>query len=150
MQMLRYIHFGYVAKMARLRFPETRDGDIAMSLAVARAMASPGHPFDEAEVLSRIEKDDTCPVRDPKTMGRQLGAHWSSGGLAQLRVPATVMHGDADQLLKTTAARDLAAAIPGARLVIVPGVGHDLPPAMWDRYADEIRATASREFADAP
>jgi hypothetical protein len=54
------------------------------------------------------------------------------------------MHGDADQLLRTSAARDLAKAIRRARLVIVHGVGHDIPPAMWGYYADEIRATAAR------
>lgn len=144
MKLLRYIHFGFVAKLARMKFPETPEGDIALSMAVSRALASPGFPFDEAEALARIEKDDGSSVRDPKSMGRQLGAHWSSGGLAQLRVTATVMQGDADQLLRTSAARDLAEDIPGARLVIVPGVGHDIPPAMWDRYAEEVRATAAQ------
>ncbi|MEU5153893.1 alpha/beta hydrolase [Glycomyces sp. NPDC021274] len=144
LKLLRYIRFGFVAKMARLKFPETREGDIALSMAVSRALASPGHPFDEAEALARIEKDEVSGVRDPKSMGRQLGAHWKGGSLAQLRLPVTVMHGEADQLLRTAAARDLAKAIAGARLVIVPGVGHDIPPAMWESYADEIRATASR------
>jgi pimeloyl-ACP methyl ester carboxylesterase len=144
LRLLRYIRWGSVAKMARLKFPETREGDIALSLAVSRALASPGYPFDEAETLARIEKDEVNDIRDPKQMGRQLGAHWSGGDLAQLRLPVTVMHGEADQLLRPSAARDLAAAIPGARLVIVPGVGHDIPPAMWGFYADEIQATAAR------
>ncbi|MFG3341046.1 alpha/beta fold hydrolase [Glycomyces sp. NPDC048151] len=144
LQLLRYIRFGTVAKLARLEFPEGREGDLALSMAVSRALASPGYPFDEAETLARIEKDESSAVRDPKSMGRQLGAHWSGGSLARLRVPATVMHGEADQLLRPSAARDLAKDLPGARLVIVPGVGHDIPPALWGRYADEIRATADR------
>lgn len=144
LKLAQYIHFGFVARMARLRFPETREGDIAMSLAVARALASPGFPFDEAEALSRIEKDDVCAVRDPNTMGRQLGTRWSGGELAQLRLPTVVLHGDSDQLLRTSAARDLAKTIPGARLVIVPGVGHDLPQDVWPIYADEIRTNAAR------
>ncbi|MFC3493851.1 alpha/beta fold hydrolase [Glycomyces rhizosphaerae] len=148
LKLLRYIRFSFVAKMARLKFPDGREGDIALSMAVSRALASPGHPFDEAEALARIEKDDVSSVRDPKSMGRQLGAHWSGGSLAQLRIPVSVMHGEADQLLRTGAARDLAKDIPGARLVIVPGVGHDIPPAMWTYYADEIRATASRAFSE--
>ncbi|MEV3936677.1 alpha/beta hydrolase [Glycomyces sp. NPDC049804] len=144
LKLLRYIKFGFVAKMARLKFPEGREGDIALSMAVSRALASPGYPFDEAEALARVEQDEVSSVRDPKAMGRQLGAHWSGGRLARLRLPVTVMQGDADQFLRTSAARDLAKAVPGARLVIFPGVGHDIPPAMWGRYADEIRATASR------
>lgn len=144
LKLLRYIRWGFVAKMAKLRFPDTPEGDIALSMAVSRALASPGYPFDEAEALARIRRDDVSGLRDPKGMGRQLGAHWNGGRLARLRLPVTVMHGDADQLLHTAAARDLAKAVAGARLVIVPGVGHDIPPAMWGFYADEIRATASR------
>jgi len=49
------------------------------------------------------------------------------GRLAELRVPALVLHGADDPLLRPAAARRTAAAIPGARLVILPGVGHDLP-----------------------
>lgn len=143
-KLLRSIRFGFVAKMARLRFPETREGDLAMGLAVSRALASPGYPFDEAEALSRIERDATSSVRDPNTMGRQLGAHWSGPALGAIRVPTVVLHGDSDQLLRISAARDLAAAIPGARLVITPGVGHDIPGPMWPVYADEIRANADR------
>ncbi|MFC4336371.1 alpha/beta fold hydrolase [Salininema proteolyticum] len=142
LQLLRHIRFGFVAKMARLKFPETREGDIAMSLEVSRALASPGYPFDEAEALSRIEKDDVCSVRDPNSMGRQLGAHWSGGSLSALKVPTVVLHGDADQLLRLSAARELSRVIAGARLVVVPGVGHDLPRGVWPLYADEIRAVA--------
>ncbi|MEU6860734.1 alpha/beta hydrolase [Glycomyces sp. NPDC046736] len=144
LQLLRHIRFGTVAKMARLSFPDTPQGDVAMALAVSRALASPGYPFDEAEALSRIEKDEASPIRDNGPMGRQLGAHWSGGALAGLRVPAVVLHGDADQLLRLSAARQIAAAIPGARLVITPGVGHDLPRGVWPKYADEIRAVADR------
>ncbi|MFD0559992.1 pimeloyl-ACP methyl ester carboxylesterase [Stackebrandtia endophytica] len=150
MKLLRFIRFGMVARMARLDFPETREGDIAMSLAVARALASPGFPFDEAEALSRIEKDDTCPVRNNSTMGRQLGAHWSSGSLKLLRLPTVVLHGDSDQLLRTSAARDLARSIPDAKLVITPGVGHDIPQGIWERYADQIRAVADAAHPHPP
>ncbi|SDD04234.1 alpha/beta fold hydrolase [Glycomyces harbinensis] len=142
LQLLRHIRFGTVAKMARLRFPDTREGHLAMSLAVSRALASPGYPFDEAEALSRIEKDESGSVSDPNTMGRQLGAHWSGGRLAQLRVPAVILYGDSDQLMRLSAAHQLAESIPGARLVIVPGVGHDIPAGVWPRYAEEIRANA--------
>ena len=53
----RYVHLGLVARMARLRYPEGRDGDIALGLALARLVASPGYPFDEAEARARIERD---------------------------------------------------------------------------------------------
>ncbi|GAA1689731.1 alpha/beta hydrolase [Glycomyces endophyticus] len=143
-KLLRFIRFGFVVKMARLRFPETREGDLAMGLAVSRALASPGYPFDEAEARSRIERDASSPVRDPSTMGRQLGAHWSGPGLGTIAVPTVVFHGDGDQLLRVAGARDLAAAIPGARLVLSPGVGHDIPGPLFARYAAEVWENAAR------
>jgi pimeloyl-ACP methyl ester carboxylesterase len=51
--------------------------------------------------------------------------------LASLEVPVAIVHGDADPIFSVVAAQELAAAIPGARLTIVPGMGHDLPPVFW-------------------
>lgn len=143
-RVLRYIRPGLIFTFTRLRFPETVEGDQAFSLAVSRALASPGYPFDEREALSRIDKDVACAVRDLAAQGRQLGAKWSSGRLDRLRLPTVVFHGEADPLLRTAAARDLAAAIAGARLISFPGVGHDLPKALWPRYAEELRDLATR------
>ncbi len=140
----RYVHLGLVARFARMKFPEGREGDIALGLALARAVASPGYPFDEAEARSRIERDQASGVRDTRAQSRQAGAKWHGGRLAQLRVPALILHGEADPLLRPAAARHTAAAIEGARLVILPGVGHDLPAAVWPRVADEVRALADR------
>lgn len=140
----RYVHVGQVARFARMKFPPGRDGDIALGLALARAVASPGYPFDEEAARQRIERDAVSGVRDTGAQSRQAGATWHGGRLAGLRVPALVLHGDADPLLRPAAARRTAAAIDGARLVILPGVGHDLPQAVWPRVADEVRALADR------
>lgn len=140
----RYVHLGLVARMARMRFPEGRDGDIALGLALARMVASPGYPFDEAEARARIERDLVSGVRDTAAQSRQAGAKWHGGPLSGLRVPALVLHGEADPLLRPAAARRTAAAINGARLVLLPGVGHDLPAAVWPQVAGEVRALADR------
>jgi len=140
----RYVHLGLVARMARLRFPEGRDGDIALGLALARLVASPGYPFDEAEVRARIERDRVSGVRDTAAQSRQVGAKWHGGRLSELRVPALVLHGERDPLLRPAAARRTAAAIDGARLVLLPGVGHDLPAAVWPQVAGEVKALADR------
>jgi pimeloyl-ACP methyl ester carboxylesterase len=133
-----------VARMARMRFPEGRDGDIALGLALARLVASPGYPFDEAEARARIERDLVSGVRDAAAQSRQAGAKWHGGRLSELRVPALVLHGEQDQVLRPAAARRTAAAIAGARLVLLPGVGHDLPAAVWPQVAREVRALADR------
>jgi len=140
----RYVHLGLVARMARLRFPEGRDGDIALGLALARLVASPGYPFDEAEARARIERDVASGVRDTAAQSRQVGAKWHGGRLSELRVPALVLHGERDPLLRPAAARRTAAAIEGARLVLLPGVGHDLPAAVWPQVAGEVRTLADR------
>jgi pimeloyl-ACP methyl ester carboxylesterase len=140
----RYVHLGLLARMARLRYPEGRDGDIALGLALARLVASPGYPFDAAEARARIERDLVSGVRDTAAQSRQVGAKWHGGRLSELRVPALVLHGERDPLLRPAAARRTAAAIDGARLVLLPGVGHDLPAAVWPRVAGEVRALADR------
>ena len=145
----RYVHLGLVARMARMRFPEGRDGDVALGLALARMVASPGYPFDEAEARARIERDLVSGVRDTAAQSRQAGAKWHGGRLSELRVPALVVHGEADPLLRPAAARRTAAAIGGARLVLLPGVGHDLPAAVWPQVAAEVRALAGRAAARA-
>jgi pimeloyl-ACP methyl ester carboxylesterase len=143
----RYVRMGQVARFARMKFPDGRDGDIEMGLALSRALASPGYPFDEAGARARIERDAVSSVRDTRAQSRQVGAKWHGARLAQLQVPALVLHGDADPLLRTAAARRTAAAVTGARLVILPGVGHDLPAAVWPQVAGEVRALADRAGA---
>ena len=59
-------------------------------------------------------------------------------------LPAQIIHGEADPLLPVAAARDLAAKIAGARLDIVPGMGHDLPSLLWPRFAQGIASAAGR------
>jgi pimeloyl-ACP methyl ester carboxylesterase len=140
----RYVHLGLVARLARMRFPEGREGDIALGLALARAVASPGYPFDEAEARARIERDLVSGVRDTGAQSRQAGAKWHGARLSELRIPALVLHGERDPLLRPAAARRTAAAIEGARLVLLPGVGHDLPAAVWPRVAAEVQALADR------
>jgi pimeloyl-ACP methyl ester carboxylesterase len=138
----RYIRLGTLARLTRLRFPEGRDGDVALGLALARALSSPGYPFDEQAARERIEHDRSSGVRNVAAQGRQAGARWHGGRLAELCKPALILHGGADPLLRPAAGRDTAAAIDGARLLILPGVGHDLPEAIWPRVAAEVRALA--------
>ena len=140
----RYIHLGLVARLARMKFPPGREGDIELGVAAARAIASPGYPFDEAEVRRRVERDVVSGVRDAAAQSRQAGAKWHGGRLADLRVPALVLHGAQDPLIRPSAARRTAAAIPGAQLVILPGVGHDIPAPLFPVVADEVRAVAER------
>jgi pimeloyl-ACP methyl ester carboxylesterase len=64
--------------------------------------------------------------------------------LRSLRVPALVVHGMADKMVHVSGGRSTAAAIPGAELVLVDGMGHDLPPALFETFVEAIARTAAR------
>jgi len=143
----RYIRFGMLARLARMKFPDGRDGDIQMSLALARAVASPAYPFNETATREWIEREVDSGPRDTRAQSRQAGASWHGPKLRELRKPTLVLHGDHDPLLRVSAARDTAKAIVGARLVLLPGAGHDLPEPLWGTIADEVRRNADRAVA---
>ena len=118
----------------------TRDEAAERHLAGLRAWGSPAC-YD----VDRITADahaayDRC--WDPEGRARQSRAIGASPSrveaLGSLRVPTLVVHGDADRLVPIEAGRATAAAIPGARLEIVEGMGHDYPPQYWDRMVELI------------
>jgi pimeloyl-ACP methyl ester carboxylesterase len=143
----RYVRFGMLAKLAWAKVPEGREGDIQLSLMLARAVASPAYPFDERAAREWIEREADSGPRDTKAQSRQAGAAWHGPKLRELRKPVLVLHGDQDPLLRVSAARATARAIADARLVILPGVGHDLPAPLWPAVADEVRLLADRAHA---
>jgi pimeloyl-ACP methyl ester carboxylesterase len=141
----RYIRFGTLARLARMKaHAQGREGDMALGVALSRALASPAYPFDETAARQRIERDQRSGVRDIGAQRRQAAARWHGGRLAELTMPALILHGDADPLLRPSAGRDTAKAIRGARLVILSGVGHDLPREAWPQVASEVRVLADR------
>jgi pimeloyl-ACP methyl ester carboxylesterase len=89
----RYVHLGLVARLARMKFPEGRDGDIALAVAATRAIASAAHPVDEQAVRRMAARDQVSGVRDAAAQSRQAGANWHGGRLSRLRVPALVQAG---------------------------------------------------------
>jgi len=145
----RYVRFGTLARLARAKVPEGRDGDIQLSLMLAREMATPAYPFDEDAAREWIEREADSGPRDTKAQSRQVGAPWHGPKLRDLHKPVLVLHGDQDPILRVSAARATAKAIDGARLVILPGVGHDLPAPLWPQIAREVRQLADRASAPA-
>ncbi|MCW3818819.1 alpha/beta fold hydrolase [Micromonospora sp. DR5-3] len=144
---LRYVRLPFLARLARHRFPAGREGDVAAGLALARAVASPGYAFDEEDVRSRVERelDAGLPsgVRDTRAQARQTAASWHGPRLRDLRVPTLVLHGEQDPLIRPAAGRRIAETVPNARYVELPGIGHDLPRAVWPTVVQEIRALAN-------
>ena len=67
--------------------------------------------------------------------------------LRSLRVPTLVIHGEVDPLIPVEGGRDTAARIPGAELVVIERMGHDLPRAYWPRIVEAIVALTARAAA---
>jgi pimeloyl-ACP methyl ester carboxylesterase len=87
----RYLRFGLLARLARAKFPEGREGDIEANLAVARGVASRTYPFDEDEAREWIERQVDTGPRDTKAQSRQIGAKWHGPKLRSMTAPATAM-----------------------------------------------------------
>ncbi|MGP8297917.1 alpha/beta fold hydrolase [Streptomyces inhibens] len=153
LSVLRYVRLAPLARFARLHHPETPQGNLALAVAVARILAAPGQHLDEHDVRELVHKETANQVagfRDQKAQSRQIGAAWHGGPLARIAAPTLVLHGERDPLLRVAAARDITAAVPGARLRTLPDVGHFLARDIWATYADELRALADRADEQPP
>jgi pimeloyl-ACP methyl ester carboxylesterase len=114
---------------------------VAHGLNIARNIGSPGFPFDPQQQREKVLRNVRRSVY-PAGLPRQLAAIIDDGcrrsRLAEVRVPTLVLHGEDDPLVKLAAGEDTARHIPGARLVTIPGWGHDIPMPLIDRIAGEI------------
>jgi pimeloyl-ACP methyl ester carboxylesterase len=85
---------------------------------------------------------------DPVAPGRQLAAIIASGNrtkeIRRIKAPTLVIHGDQDKMIGPSGGRATARAIPGAKLMKIKGMGHDLPPGAWQQIIDGIAANAER------
>ena len=121
-----------------------RDEAAERHLAGLRAWGSPACYDVERITADAHAAYDRC--WDPEGRARQAMAVVSSpsrvDALGSLRVPTLVVHGDADRLVPVEAGRATAGAIPGARLEIVEGMGHDYPPQYWARLVELITTHA--------
>jgi pimeloyl-ACP methyl ester carboxylesterase len=137
-----------VAQMFKLPPSVTRERAMENAVAAQRIIGSPGYPLDEAEVRERGGRSFDRGGYDPGAMMRQMMAVLASGDrtarLAKVRVPTLVIHGTADKMVDPSGGRATAAAIPGAELVMIEGMGHNLPQELWPRLADLITNHARR------
>jgi pimeloyl-ACP methyl ester carboxylesterase len=131
--------------------PRERDAYIENSVRTFELIGSRELGVDVEEIRAQAERAYERGV-NPAGTGRQLGAILKSGNrtraLRSIRVPTTVIHGTRDRLVKPSGGRATAKAIPGARLITLEGMGHDLPRVMWDRIIDAIAENAARVGTD--
>jgi len=113
----------------------------------SKVISSPEH-FDEEIARQRAaESFDRCFY--PAGIGRQLiGIHASGSredALRTLDVPTLVIHGTDDPLVEVSGGERTAELIPDAELLLVEGMGHDLPPVFWPQVVEAVTRLATRE-----
>jgi pimeloyl-ACP methyl ester carboxylesterase len=123
-----------------------REGYINDFVETYRAIGSRRYPPDRDRTRATAAR---CFERGihPAGASRQLAAIVAAPDrtplLGALRLPTTVIHGTADPLIRPSGGRATAAAIPGARLLMLPGMGHDLPRELWPQIVDAILQNAA-------
>jgi pimeloyl-ACP methyl ester carboxylesterase len=127
--------------------PDDREAHIEALVRVFKVIGSPAYPEDEAWLREAIGAGFDR-ANNPAGGARQLHAITASGDrtrrLGGVRAPTVVIHGTSDPLVRPAAGKALARAIPGARLELIEGMGHDLPPQVWERIADLLADNARR------
>lgn len=126
---------------------QEREAYLRHQVELNRTVGSPAYPVPEAE-LRRYAALSADRAWNPLGPARQLAA--GRGGadrrpfLRNLSLPAVVIHGMADPLLPVESAPDLAGALPGAWLLEIDGMGHDLPAALFDLFTGVVAANCAR------
>jgi pimeloyl-ACP methyl ester carboxylesterase len=128
--------------------PAERERYLEQAVANARlALAGSAFPLDP-DAIRRGAARSYDRAYDPAGVARQLAAALAAGdrteALRSLRVPALVVHGEVDRIIGVDGGEATAAAIPGARLLRIPGLGHELPPGAWATVASAIADNAAR------
>jgi pimeloyl-ACP methyl ester carboxylesterase len=119
----------------------TREEVIARRLQAQAITGSSDYPTSEAELQERAGQAFDRNF-DPAGAARQFAATLASpdrtADLAEVRVPTLVIHGAEDPLIQVSGAHATAAAIPGAELLVINGMGHDLPRQLWPQVVERI------------
>jgi pimeloyl-ACP methyl ester carboxylesterase len=125
----------------------SRDEAVQRALDTYAVIGSPGYPLDE-QWLADVAGQSYDRGYDPMGVGRQLLAIHASGdrtaALTQLDVPTLVVHGDADPLVQLAGGLATAEAVPDAELLVLEGMGHNLPRELWPQIVDAIAGVADR------
>jgi pimeloyl-ACP methyl ester carboxylesterase len=121
--------------------PATKEEFFARFAQTWKILRVGSFPEDEALDRSRAERTFARGL-NPAGVGRQLRAILASGSrkerLRQVRAPTLVIHGTVDPLVHPEGGKDTAASIPGAKLLMIEGMGHALPIPMWPQIIDAI------------
>ena len=121
---------------------DSRADRIAAGMNVVKVLGSPGFPDSDALLLEAVSAAVDRGPYDPAGVARQLAAIVAAPPrhetLKGVRAPSMVLHGEDDPIIPVAAGRDTAASIPGAKLVVVPGMAHDFTESIVPLYLQHI------------
>lgn len=133
------------------RPPEDEEKYIKRARSLFDVIGSPGFERDEDDFRELARASFRRGI-SPSGTGRQLAAIVGAGDrtadLRRIKTPTLVVHGSDDKMIAPSGGRATAKAIPNAKLMVIEGMGHDLPRGLWERLADAIAENAAR--ADQP
>ncbi|TGE03881.1 alpha/beta hydrolase [Hymenobacter fodinae] len=139
--------------------PPPTDPDTAAALVYGvrtrQLLGSPAYPTAEATIRAEVARElrRSCyPAGYQRHAAAALveSQHDRRAQLRTLQVPTLVVHGDADPLVPVAAGQDVAATIPGAEWLLLPGVGHEVPLQVVPVLVDAIAAVAARAHRRPP
>ncbi len=133
--------------MMLARRASSRDAYVQSAARMWQIIGSPWYP-DTAEAVQARAAQTWDRGVSAAGVARQIGAVVTqpdrSRALRSLQVPSLVIHGTHDRMVHVSGGRATSEAIPGSELLLVPGMGHDVPPALHQTFVDAIRRTADR------
>lgn len=121
----------------------SREEAIEASVAGSHVIGSPAYPVDEQVLRTRAAAAydrSYCPEGTARQLAAILASPDRTEGLRGVELPFLVLHGEADPLVTLSGGQATAEAVPGAKLITYPGMGHDLPEALWSEITDAIAA----------
>jgi pimeloyl-ACP methyl ester carboxylesterase len=133
--------------------PEEQEAFVEHVMRLFRVVGSREDIFDE-EYIREVTARSFARDHDSVAVGRQLGAVLKTGKrdamLRSISAPTLVIHGSRDKLVRPSGGKATAKAVPNARLMMVEGMGHDLPSALWPQIINGIAENAARAGQGAP
>jgi pimeloyl-ACP methyl ester carboxylesterase len=132
--------------------PNDRDGFIEYQAGLFNMIGSPAYPADPdklRDLIGRSYDRMHYPIGFMRQLAGVVASPDRTEALGSVQAPTLVIHGEDDPLIQVSGGEATAKAIPGAKLVKIPGMGHDLPPELWPQFVDAIVENAERARAGA-
>ena len=132
--------------------PDDRDGFIEYQAGLFKLIGSPAYPADPERLRGLIARSYdrmNYPIGFMRQLAGVVASPDRTEALGSVQAPTLVIHGEDDPLIGVSGGEATANAVPGAKLLKIPGMGHDLPPELWPQFVDAIVENTERARAGA-